>query len=57
MKLQEMYDCDFKNASKNKLLGRNMAKVKNLLLVVAFLIICAGFYFVGKKSVDHQMAK
>ena len=60
MKLEEMYDYDFKSASKTHqsiLFGRNMTKVKNLLFVVGLLLICTGFYYVGSKSVDQQLTK
>ena len=60
MKLQELYDYDGKSASKmnqNYLIGRNLMKVKNLLLIFAFLLICTGVYYVGRKSADHKMTK
>ena len=60
MKLQELRDYDCKSTSKqipSKLFGRNMTRVKNLWLVVGFILICTGFYFIGKKSVNHDIAK
>ena len=60
MKLQQMYDYDCKTASaikQKKLFGRNTNKVKNVLVGFGFLLICFGFYYVGKNSVDHKMTK
>ena len=60
MKFQELYDYDDKPSSKTNqryLLGRSLTKIKNLLFVVGFLLIGTGFYYVGRKSVDHEMTK
>ena len=60
MKLQELRDYDSKSASKHipsKLFGRNMTRVKNLWLVVGFILISSGFYFIGRKTVNHDTVK
>ena len=60
MKLHELRDYDCKSTSKqipSKLFGKNMTRVKNLWLVVGFILICTGFYFIGRKSVNHDIAK
>ena len=60
MNLQELYDYDNKSASKTsqrKIFGRNQAKVKNFLMIFGFSLLCTGFYYFGRKSVDHKMTK
>ena len=60
MKLQELRDYDSKSASKhipNKPFGRNMTRVKNLWLIVGFILISTAFYFIGRKTVNHDIVK
>ena len=60
MKLHELRDYDSKSASKHipsKLFGRNMTRVKNLWLVVGFILISTAFYFIGRKTVNHDTVK
>ena len=60
MILQELYIYDCKSASKMNqsiLFGRNIAKVKILLPLVGFLLICTGFSYVGRNNMNHKMAK
>ena len=60
MKLQEVYDYNGKSAFKldqKKVFGRNLTKLKKLLLTAGFISICAGFYYVGSNNVDHKMTK
>ena len=60
MKLQELCDYDSKFASKHipsKLIGRNMTRVKNLWLIVGFVLISTGLYFIGRKTVNRDTVK
>ena len=60
MKLQEVYDYNGKSDTKMNqkyLFERNLTKVKNVLLIFAFLSICIEIYHVERKSADHKMAK
>ena len=60
MKLQELRDYDYKSTSKqipSKVFGRNMTRVKNLWLIVGFILICTGFYLIGRKTVNHDRVK
>ena len=60
MKLQELRDYDSKSASKHiscKMFGRNMTRVKNLWPIVGFILISTAFYFIGRKTVNHDTVK
>ena len=59
MRLHELHDYDCKSASKinqKSLFIRNVMKVKTLVMVAGFLLMCTGFYL-DKKSMNHKMAK